>query len=301
MVFEIHHSIGNRKAIILTTKCNNHCIYCHSNTNYEPFFDFSMIERRVKQEIKEEPVEIQITGGEPTIVPEFFEFLSFLKINYPNSKIKLITNLRMLSIEKFAEKTLNFVDTILTNFNSSVKKEYEAMTRTPKSYDQAIEALCNIKQLKERLNKQISLNINILITKINYKSLKNTVFFLTKEITIDNISIGLDYPYFINNAEKNINELYINIREAKQYIQEALIESKDVFAYNIQPCILDEKFRTRVVKQGFIHDERYTFPLKECNKCIYKEKTCNGIYKKNLELLKNKTDFQPVKLESNKD
>lgn len=285
MVFEIHKSIGDRYAIILTTKCNNHCIYCHSSTNYEDFFNYAFVKKKVLAEIPKSAVEIQLTGGEPTIVPYFLDFLSFLKQNYPKVKIKLQSNIRMFSVEAFLVRAKDYVDQIQTTFHSNKMEIFDAITRVKGSFNQVIKALNLIKKHK------VDIYFNILILKQNYNHLRDTVLFLRK--IFPSKLILLDYPFYLNEAVRNKSLIHVSFKQAKPFIEDACVDGY-VRIYNIPPCVFDEKILSNVAQQGFIHDDRYIYPLKECHDCTLK-KFCIGYYKQNLTLFKNYDDFKPRK------
>lgn len=285
MPFEIHKSIGNQFAIILTTKCNNNCLYCHTETNYEPFFEYSFVKKEVLKQIPKSAVEIQITGGEPTIVPYFLDFLKFLRRNYPNTRISLQSNIRMLSVKPFFEKVKEHIDIIRTTFHSKDPETFDEITKVKGSFYQVVKALEFIKEA------DLNIYFTILILKQNYKQLKETVLFLRNFFPTKNVY--LDYPLYLNRSLNNKDLIYVSLSQIKPHIEDALVDDH-VFVFNIPPCIFEDEFRKHVVREKFIHDDRYVFPLSECNSCVLKQ-NCNGYYKQNLLIFKNYSDFKPVK------
>jgi len=254
-------------------------------TNYEDFFNYDFVKQETLKNIPKDAVEIQITGGEPTIVPYFADLLKFLRQNYPRTKIKLQSNVRMLSIKTFFDKIKSCIDLIQTTFNSNKPEIFDELTRVKGSFQQVVNALKIIRETN------LDIYFNILIFKQNYKHLKDTVKFL--RTLFPDKHILLDYPIYLNEALKNKERIYVSLREIRPYVQESLIDDR-VFVYNVTPCVFDEKFRTQVVKQGFIHDDRYVYPLPNCNSCVLKQ-NCNGYYRQNLLIFKNYSDFKVIK------
>ena len=79
--------------IKVTNKCQFKCYFCH-HEGTDDSVDL-MIDESLKDFIKELKTtynykQIHLTGGEPTLFPKFFEFISFLKsLGY---QVKMTTN-----------------------------------------------------------------------------------------------------------------------------------------------------------------------------------------------------------------
>ena len=208
-----------------------------------------------------------------------------LKQNYPKVKIKLQSNIRMFSVEAFLVRAKDYIDQIQTTFHSNKMEIFDAITRVKGSFNQVIKALNLIKKHK------VDIYFNILILKQNYNHLRDTVLFLRK--IFPSKLILLDYPFYLNEAVRNKSLIHVSFKQAKPFIEDACVDGY-VRIYNIPPCVFDEKILSNVAQQGFIHDDRYIYPLKECQDCTLK-KFCIGYYKQNLTLFKNYDDFKPRK------
>src|SRR3989339_1143910 len=140
-------------------KCNNRCLMC---TNPEPpwpawdgslKYDYDAITKRLKKDKDRFLADdsIYITGGEPTIHPDFLRILDYLFCNFPKQKIKLLTNGRRFMYDDFAKKVLslsrNFeIDLSVYGADSAV---HDAVTRSRGSFVQTTAGLANILRFKD--------------------------------------------------------------------------------------------------------------------------------------------------------
>lgn len=77
----------------LVTHCQFSCSYCYFNP-YESDINYSEVMKMVFLKLKnvEEPVEIILLGGEPTLHPDFYEIIKTLYLMDQVKKIEVITN-----------------------------------------------------------------------------------------------------------------------------------------------------------------------------------------------------------------
>ena len=94
------------KHILITGLCNNNCMFCFSKgilkKQHKPL---QQIKKELKEGIKEGCEKLVLSGGEPTIHPNFLEILEEgKKADYKS--ISTITNGRMFSYQGFLDRAI---------------------------------------------------------------------------------------------------------------------------------------------------------------------------------------------------
>jgi len=279
-------------------KCNNRCLMCTNPDGPWPTwdndFDYSYkaiinrIEARQKEIKKAES--IYITGGEPTLHPEFLEILKYLKDNFSDQRVKLLTNGRRFSYKNFTEKTLsinqNFeIDLSIYGPNSKI---HDSITRSKNSFKQTCAGLDNL--LKQKKSGQI-IGVRFVLTKLSYKYLKEMINLVrTKFNNLDRVIII--FPEIEAQAVKNLKKIKITYQEVRPYVEDIFSQIryvKGIRFYHFPLCTLSYNFWPHIWRT--VSENELTF-LKKCNKCIYKE-YCHGIQKEYLKYFGEK-DFSPV-------
>lgn len=102
----------NRVRLLLTNTCNRGCFYCHNEGQDKNWDNATMISKEVVKEVLDE-VEIAcstviISGGEPTLHPQFEEIVQMIADCHPLS-IHLVTNGKK---PETLEKALPYVDIV---------------------------------------------------------------------------------------------------------------------------------------------------------------------------------------------
>ena len=128
--------------ICVWNKCNSNCIMCTNPSDFQakdPYQDYSF--EQLKQRISKIQIfdkkgnlvddKIILTGGEPTIHPNFFEILAFIREKYPPVIIELDTNGRRFCYPYFTKRVLSFGPVnIYTSLHGYDSKTHDAITRT---------------------------------------------------------------------------------------------------------------------------------------------------------------------------
>lgn len=262
--------------IRITEKCNQRCIFCHSD--YGKSKEISIDELR--NAIKMDTSSVLISGGEPTENKNLIEIIEEIKKN--NIKFSIVTNGSNPDVLK---KVIGLKpETVFVSFYSLDECTDKAMTQS----NFFLNRMKTI-DLLERTNSIA----NILITRINLNSLEDTCNYLKKK----GIKIKLSYPMFIGNAENKFNDIYVPYREIKEIISRI----KPDYVEDIPPCITSaEQFcldklgftmKNDILGNGNISKtENYNIIPESCkaNACT---RNCNGILEKNYLILKEKRLF----------
>jgi organic radical activating enzyme len=120
-----------QKIVIHSTDiCNMNCKYCSRGIPFKkskksyfasefiPWLNF-LIKKGIKFKT------ITISGGEPFLHPDIFNFIDELKYNYPNKIIRLVTNFSWANeklIQEFAPKLINLDNFVISKYPPIVEK-----------------------------------------------------------------------------------------------------------------------------------------------------------------------------------
>ena len=196
---------------------------------------------------------IVITGGEPTIRPDFMKIMNLCK-NY--HRVGLQTNGLGLS-EKTCEQlsTFNNLDIVLT-IHSLDKDVYLKTSRGPEDgYEKAVNAA------KFLTKHNINFIWQIVVHKLNYHTVLDT-FKFAKSIN-PNIKLKFTNPHPMGNAYNK--ELLLTLTELKPLVKEACETFRDDIFFEMMPyCYIDDE-NIMYRSQGFsidIEQVNHGFKLK---------------------------------------
>lgn len=203
----------------ITRACNNRCLFCLDKSNHDgSTIPIGEIRKILKKGLSEGAVRAIISGGEPTIHPNIIAIIAMAKkMGYEH--VQIITNGRMLAYENFTKKMkIAGLDEVTFSLHSHSEKNLEEMTQSKNSYKQAIGGLMNA------LKNGFIVSIDIVINKINYKALKETVDFFIK---LGVYEFDLLYLTPFGSAWKNKSKLFVSPAKVRKYIEPVLKMSSD--------------------------------------------------------------------------
>lgn len=154
---------------------------------------------------------------------------------------------------------------------SATEELHDSITRAKNSFKQAV---CGIKKL---LNRNISVEIRIVVMKKNYKYLKDIANFIVnelKEVSVVNF-MALEMT---GNAYKNRNDVWIDFDSINKYLYDACLEiiksGITVNLYNFPLCNIDKRLYSIANRSITDYKIRYK---EECEKCDL-NKMCGGFF-----------------------
>ena len=261
--------------------CNNNCIMCTRNSidNYMPPYE------EIIQQLNnlKDPDQITITGGEPTIRKDLIKILRFINIKFPETKIRLITDGRLLSYDKLILELTKIRNLSITSEIHGNEKLHDQITRVKGSFNQTLTGL------KKALKNKIPVEMRIVLHKLNYKNILDICQIIKSELAgVERVVIfPIDY---IGQAYKNRDQLFVSYEELKPFVQTAIDFLKEYFRveiYHVPYCKLDERYHKYIAKKTV--EERRLANLKECEDCKFRD-ICPGIW----------ATYNPVKKKVNK-
>ena len=264
-------------AIVVINQCNSNCIMCPDSDVVRNTKENPNIKKIIEQIhcIPDDTKHITITGGEPGILKDdLFKVLAECKKCLPETEFLFLSNGRVFSnteyVNKFRENIPEFIRVAIPIYADN-SELHDSITRAKGSFKQSI---CGIKKLLER---NIDIEIRIVVTKMNYKYLNDIAKFIAKKIP-DVKMVNIMALEMTGNAYKNREDIWINFDKVNKYLYDAcltIIEAGIIVnLYNFPLCNIDERLYSIAHKS--ISDYKVRFK-EECENCKVK-KNCGGFF-----------------------
>ncbi len=267
--------------LLATERCNSNCLMCSQppkDKNDIPLL-YSIYQKLIPL-IPKDCIEIGISGGEPTLMGQlFFELLSQLKTELPNTEIHVLTNGRSFAWINMAEK-LNRLGYNRLMLGIPVYADYyqvhDYIVQTENAFYQTILGLHNLASLSQRLEVRVVLHKQTIprLTRLAKYIYKNLPF-------VEHVAfMGLEY---IGYTPHNIQKLWIDPYDYQNELGEAVEflagQGMHVSIYNTPLCVLPERLWKFARKS--ISDWKNDY-LPECSLCT-KLNECGGLFTWNLK------------------
>ena len=214
----------NRSQIFVGTLCNYNCQFCYYGSKLNLPNSTSKVLEQLDFVHNYGIKDIEFTGGEPSIDPNWFNWLQYASKKFRH--ISTITNGYKFKDYNFTKKSRDCgLSEILFSLHGYDEESHEKITRKKGSWNDILKAIKNAKKL------HIITRINVTVCNLNYQYLERQVPLLNKIKPLGLNYIALNYwedaihnnndiPYELigEHIEKAINSLdktnikYINIR-----------------------------------------------------------------------------------------
>lgn len=281
-------------AIVVTNQCNSNCIMCPDpdiirNTKENP--DIKKILEQIEC-IPNDTSHITITGGEPGLLKEkLLEVLDKCKKCLSNTEFLLLTNGRVFSDVHFANKIAEVVPSnirVAIPIYADNEKLHDEITRAKESFNQAVNGIKNL------INRNIDVEIRIVVLKKNYEQLEQIAKFIVREFPHTKI-VNIMALEMMGNAYKNKDWVWVDFKDIKKYLYNAcltIIRSGIITnLYNFPLCNIDEKLYSLSRKSITDYKVRYK---DGCDTCLIKE-SCGGFFNSTINI--KDISIKPIKKE----
>jgi len=187
----------------LTDRCNLKCIHCLRNKDS---FELSLldIERIAADAEKLGAFEVTITGGEPTMHPDFFDVLDVFKKR--KFKITLFTNAMGLNKDTIKQLAQYEIEQIHISFYSLNSTVFDFITRVPGSFALVRRNLSLLRELKQ------TVILKTVVMEQNYKELPDI------EKYAEQMGMDWSYNYMIfprNNGDTDVFKYRVSTEHLK--------------------------------------------------------------------------------------
>jgi len=235
---------------------------------------------------------ISLTGGEPTIHPEFLRILATLRRDRPRTRIKLLTNGRMFFYPDFARRCLELAgapfEVAVPVFGYDARS-HETISRAPGSFKQTIVGLENMFRFR-RPGQRVE--VRVILHRIQMRYLEGLLRFLRERFPLLD-SVDFLFVEFEGFAERYAAVLKITMTEAAAW----LAEHRGLLAGFRQFRLLH--FPLCVVPRGLwphvwntLDPIKVDFPAEPCGPCRCRQE-CVGIHRSYLKHA-GTAEFRPI-------
>ena len=297
-------------AVIDTTyRCNDNCAFCFNQRfiNQSPDISLAEIKRKYREANRKWKItQVILSGGEPTLNPEFWEMMDFF-YNHTKSSTSLNTNSLRFNDADFSAQMVTFLQ--------KVRKKSKMFALSLSSVDHFPG-----KTLKEKLKlsgvakglaiaaaSEVGVMVIIIVTKTNYKILPQLVNFIAQNAK-QKIQLQLRGLYLdgMMNPQQEMKLVPRSFAELRPYIEKAMeiaLDCPDIqpLLFSIPLCYFHDwprlselmrqvlplpRERRIKIKEGKEPTARLfqeaTWSRPECKGCIL-DSRCNKIQKDFLE------------------
>lgn len=169
----------------VTYRCNSRCNMCSIWEKYQKDSSAAQQEMTLGQieeffsnmEVFKNLDEINLTGGEPFLRPDFVEIYRFLRCTHPRTMLVISTNGLRLSPRPFLESSEDVSWTVLVFSLDGLKETNDKMRGIKGSYDRVLEAVDYYKENHPALKTALSFTVML----ENYKDIRG-VFDLSQRL-----------------------------------------------------------------------------------------------------------------------
>jgi MoaA/NifB/PqqE/SkfB family radical SAM enzyme len=287
-------------------RCNNRCKFCvqGDKRNLLPAKDLEEIKKDLKEAFKKGKREAVLTGGEPTLHPDFLEIVKSAK-SIGFKEVQIQTNGRLFAYYDFCVKT---IEAGATQFSPAIHgpnaEIHDFLTSAKGSFEQTIQGIKNLKKLNQYIL------TNTVVTTKNYKYLPEIARLLV-DLGVNQFQFA--FIHLGGRAYENRDWIAPKKTEALPYIKKGLDigikAGKKVTTEAIPYCLMkgyEDYIAERIIPEGMVYDIDFTLDDygayrrnkgkakgPDCPQCRY-FKICEGPWKEYPELFGWK-EFKPVK------
>ncbi|OGF25555.1 hypothetical protein A2331_01680 [Candidatus Falkowbacteria bacterium RIFOXYB2_FULL_34_18] len=293
-------SLGKVECLIIF-KCNCRCIMCSTgmqidrsinSRDYCAVKPFEEVIKDIDRAKKMNARGVAFSGGEPNLRKDLILLIKYAK-TIGLRHIEVQSNGRVYAYKKYCQRLVNGgVTHFVISLHSYIEEIHDKIMGAPGTFKQTTEGIRNLNSLG------VKVNINIVLTKLNYSTLEEHVKFLMKNFDIN--EIRFTFVMLEGNTCDNPRAIVPHMSDVGPHICKGIDIAKDkasCFIYNMVPCLVPgcEKYindmgqlDTLLIGPDFeasLDEERKGKKIKskECEKCKY-DKICYGIWKKYADL-----------------
>jgi len=244
LINRIDDPITTRGRLFTGYLCNIDCKFCFYR-GLEPKDIRTEIYKQIDIGKKLGITDWDISGGEPTILPYWFELLDDL-VKYGFKKIAVITNGYKLSSKQFFQKSVEYgLNEVLFSLHGPTNEIHDGMTGIKGSFRKVMRGI------DKALELGVLLRINTVVTKDNYRELP-----LIAEVVNKIKPHSFNFlPFRIENSAKPEGNV-VDLSESIVYIKEAIdMLDKDIIinVRYVPFCLMHEyeKYVSMYIQRAF--------------------------------------------------
>ena len=234
----------NSAYLAISYICNQKCSFCPCTKEEKKFkyMDFQEVKDSVFR-LKEELgiMEVVLSGGEPTLHPNFFDIISYL--DSMNIKITLLSNAEKLDDINFVREISNRINSnnisVITTIHSQIEELHERVNGSKGSFRKTIRGLVNVNQAG------FHTIVKHCVTKENYTELKEFFQFVDNTFpqSVDMQLCSIDYCGLEEEIKNNYKLEFPRMRPYLEKMFDKYLEKGEpgrlVYCFNMPLCSAD--------------------------------------------------------------
>ena len=272
----MYRTNSSQNYLLVTDRCNSNCIMCSQPPKDRDDIEFlHEINIQVIKLIPKNCIELVITGGEPTLLSDkLFELLEIIKKELPNTEVHMLSNGRLFSVNRFAEKLAQINNTRLMvgiPLYSDYYQVHDYVVQTKDAYYQTIMGIHNLKRYNIRVE------IRVVLHKVTVPRLLKLSQYIYRNLTfVDHVAfMGLEVT---GHTKAHLDDLWIDPKEYMNVLDKSVTylskRKINVSIYNTPLCLLP--FNLWGFNRKSISDWKNIY-FEECNKCTLLNE-CGGFF-----------------------
>ncbi len=190
-------------------KCPNSCSFCSEGDQLKKFKGAFVSKETIFNNLKRFAQRgfnhLTLTGGEPTLHPDFPEIIRFASLL--KYKTYVSSNGGLFSRQSFCRKVLPYLDEVSFSLHGDNARLHDSLTNNPGSFSRLRKAFANIKKRK----KKVFVFVNIVATLRNLPYLKDIINFAEDSVSAKQVLISAVAPE--GAGKNNFLSLAIPLRE----------------------------------------------------------------------------------------
>lgn len=267
------HSAHN--SILLTERCNNYCLMCSQPP--KDIDDSWIIDEVLAAIPLIDPAtrNINLTGGEPTLLGEdLLRILRLAKSYLPHTALHILSNGRRFSDRDFAARyaAIDHPDIMVgIPVYSDISTIHDYVVQADGAFDETIRGILRLKEHGQ------AVEIRVVVHQQTAERLPQLAEFIARNLTfVDQVVfMGLEMTGF---TRANLDSLWIDPVDYREELYRAVTYLADsrikTSVYNHQLCVIDERLWPFAVKS--ISDWKNEY-LDQCDGCV-KKGDCGGFF-----------------------
>ena len=262
--------------LLFTERCNSNCLMCSQPPKNKNDIEYLYwLYKALIPQIPTDCFELGITGGEPTLMGNyFFDLLETIKEYLPNTELHCLTNGRSFAWQNMAERLgeIGYNRLMLgIPLYSDYYQQHDFIVQAKDAFNQTMQGFYNLAAVGQRIE------IRIVLHKQTIPRLIKLAKFIYKNLPfVEHIAfMGLEHqgytPYNIDKLWIDPVEYMPQLSEAANYLSD---QGMNVSVYNSQLCLLPEdlwKFNKKSIS-----DWKNIY-LDKCSRCN-KVDECGGLF-----------------------
>ena len=292
--------------IAFWNKCDNKCVMCtnmpsfalQDSSQYRLRSQINKLERYLKGtghvylKNADDAGFVSLTGGEPTIHPEFFKLLSYFRRRLPETPITLLSNGRRFSDRKFAGKFCGAARPpfrVAIALHGATARAHDPVAGVRGAFAQTVKGLANLFELGRGLR----LEIRLVLHKKSIAGFPATLGFLLKRFPrASEYSVRVIHYEIEGMSDENHPSVGLSFTDSARVVNAALPLIRrfpDIELYHFPLCQVRKELRPLCRVTLPPEDRAYPAPCRRCSA----RKDCLGVMKEYLKKF-GSSELRPI-------